>query len=61
MKKSEDSVSRLMKKSENSVSRLAEMLKNTVFLLRLIIFLYNLRSSAVNLIFDQVIVYNDST
>jgi len=59
----------LMKKSEDSVLKLIRISEDIIFSLRLIIFLklrsfvflYDSRLSAVNLIFDQVIICNDST
>ena len=50
-----------MKRSEDSVSRLVRMLEDTVLSLRPIVFLYDSRLSAVNLIFDWVIVCKNST
>ena len=39
-----------------------KMLESTIFWLRLLkVFLYNMRLSAVNLIFDWVVTYNDNT
>ena len=61
VKMSESTVLKLMKKLRNSVSRLMRMLEDTIFWSKLLVFLYDSKLSAVNLIFDQVIICNDST